>query len=85
LQNIISGKGEVRNGTVIQAVACYLSRSQSPGSMAKGSKLYKKQETEILKNYITAHNLWISNAPQNYISEGAEQKVFLNDGKMSLS
>ena len=56
LQNVISGKGEVRNGAAIQAVASYLSRSQGPGSVAKGSKLYKKQETEILKSYIVGHN-----------------------------
>jgi hypothetical protein len=48
LQDIISGKGQVRDGAAIQAVACYLKRSQSAGTMAKGAKRYKEQETEIL-------------------------------------
>lgn len=50
--------------------------------MVKESKLYKKQETEVLKDYINKNNVWFSDvAIENYVSEGAEQKVYLKDGK----
>lgn len=82
LQRIISGESQVRNGTAIQAAACYLKRSQRTSKLAKGSKLYKKQETEVLKDYITENNYWFQDvAIENYVSEGAEQKVYLKDGK----
>ena len=82
LQRIISGESQVRNGAVIQATADYLKRSQRTSELAKESKLYKKQETEVLKDYITKNNLWVSDvAIENYVSEGAEQKVYLKDGK----
>lgn len=82
LQRIISGKSQVRNGAVIQAAACYLARSQRTSKLAKESKLYKKQETEVLKDYISQNNLLVSDvAVENYVSEGAEQKVYLKDGK----
>ena len=53
LQRIISGKSEVRNGTAIQAAASYLKRSQRTSKLAKESKLYKKQETEVRQVYET--------------------------------
>lgn len=82
IQLIISGKGEVRYGAIIKAIAGYLRRSQSANSMAKGSLLYKKEETEALKKYIVKNNLWVSIVTVGgYISEGAEQKVYLNDEK----
>jgi hypothetical protein len=60
LQNVISGKSQVKFGATIQATAGYLRRSQSSNSLAKGAKLFKKQETEILIDYITGNNLFIS-------------------------
>lgn len=82
LQRIISGEGQVRNGAVIQAIASYLKRSQRTSALAKKSKLYKKQETEVLKDYIKKNNLLVADvAIENYISEGAEQRVYLKDGK----
>jgi hypothetical protein len=81
LQNVISGKSQVRFGGIIQAAAGYLKRSQSSGSVAKGTKLFKKQETEALTGYIVRNSLFISDIVLNFLSEGAEQKVFLLDGK----
>ncbi len=82
LQRIISGKSPVRDGAVIQAVACYLARSQGTSKLAKESKLYKKQETEVLKDYISQNKYWFQDVViENYVSEGAEQKVYLKDGK----
>ncbi len=50
--------------------------------MAKGEKRYKKQETEVLKDYISKNNLLFPVvAIENYVSEGSEQKVYLKDGR----
>ncbi|MCV9928355.1 hypothetical protein OIU83_11855 [Flavobacterium sp. LS1R49] len=82
LQSIISGKGKVKHGTTIQATTSYLSRSQSSSEMAKGFKHFKEQETEALEKFITENNLWVLDINiDNYVSEGAEQKVYLKDGK----
>jgi hypothetical protein len=82
LQNVISGKGEVRHGANIQAAAGYLKRSQGASKVAKDSKLYKEQEAKVLKKYISTHNFWVSEVNiENYVSEGAEQKVYLKSGK----
>jgi hypothetical protein len=82
LQRIISGESQVKYGAIIQTISHYLSRSQSSSGLVKEFKHFKKQEAEILEQFITENNLWISNInPDNYISEGAEQKVYLKDGK----
>lgn len=80
LQNIISGKNKISIGARIQKAACYLRESPETSKVAKDSKHYKAQETEILKKYITANNLWVYDiALENYVSEGAEQKVYLKN------
>ena len=82
LQNIISGKSQIIHGTIIQATASYLERSQSTSQVDKESKLFREQETAYLKDYTTLNNLWILDINiENYVSEGAEQKVYLMDGK----
>ena len=82
LQNIISGKSQIIHGTIIQATASYLERSQGTSEVDKESKLFREQETEYLREYVTANNLWVMNINiDNYVSEGAEQKVYLMDGK----
>jgi hypothetical protein len=79
LQDIISGKSEVRYGTIIQTIADYLEKSTAASTEIKGTKQFKKQEKENLERFITAHSFWreIDSAP--YVSEGAEQKVYLKD------
>lgn len=82
LQLIISGKSEVKHGTIIQAATSYLRRSEISSEMAEGFKHFKKQEKEILEKFIDINNLWILDINlDNYVSEGAEQKVYLKDGK----
>ena len=82
LQRIISGESKVKYGAIIQTITHYLSRSQSSSSVVKEFKHFKKQETEILKQFVTKNNLWILDINLgNYVSEGAEQKVYLKDGK----
>ncbi len=85
LQHIISGKGEVVHGAAIQAVASYLAASQAANPMAATDKYIKKEETERLIAYISANNLWITNINEaNYISQGAEQKVYLQNSNSVL-
>jgi Serine/Threonine/Tyrosine Kinase found in polyvalent proteins len=79
LRHVISGKSQVRDGTTIQATASFLKRSSGTSKMVKSQKHYKKQETESLKIFITQNKLWIEGVDiAQYISEGAEQKVYLS-------
>jgi len=82
LQDIISGKKQVRHGAIIQAAASYLRRSTQTGNLAKQDKHFKKQEEEALRKFITENKLWTNDIDlSNYVSEGAEQKVYLRDDK----
>jgi len=82
IQDVISGKSEVRNGATIQSIASYLRGSTGASSQIKGSKLYKKEEAEHLRAYATENNLWFPVEDlKNYIDEGAEQKVYFIDDK----
>lgn len=82
LQLIISGTSQVKYGALIQAAASYLERSQSTSYLVKESKYFKKQETDRLILYLEKNALWFWDVNlENYVSEGAEQKVYLKDGK----
>ena len=85
LYAIISGKSEVRHGKVIQAIANHLRESQRTSTALKGTKFYKEQERQELETYISATQFWINHIDvDKYVSEGAEQKVYLNDQKTVL-
>ena len=58
LQDIISGNGKVKHGSPIQAINFYLRREKKANSNVEKAKFIKKQETEILLNYIEQNNLW---------------------------
>ena len=82
LYAVISGKSEVRHGKIIQTIANYIRESQRTSTTSKGSKLYKEQEKQKLESYISKNRLWVNYIDFNqYVSEGAEQKVYLNDQK----
>jgi len=82
LYAIISGKSEVRHGKVIQAIANHLRKSQRTSTTPKGSKHFKEQERQELATYITEKQLWVNHIDFNqYVSEGAEQKVYLQNQK----
>ena len=85
LQLIISGKGKVVHGEAIQAVAHYLAASQTANPLAATDKYIKTEEIKRLVEYINAHHLWVPDINEaNYISQGAEQKVYLQDGSTVL-
>jgi hypothetical protein len=45
--------------------------------LVKESEFFRKQETEILIEYVTANDLWVREIKvKNYVSQGAEQKVY---------
>lgn len=85
LYDVLSGKSEVRNGEAIQAISNYLRQSQETSTDAKGTKLFKEQEKQRLEHFITLNQLWIENIDfTTYVSEGAEQKVYLKDSTYVL-
>jgi hypothetical protein len=78
LYNVLSGKSEVRFGTTIQTIAGYLSDGTPPGSGAENTKHFKEQEEQRLVDFISSNNLWLNDIDfSQYVSEGAEQKVYL--------
>ena len=79
LHNVFSGKSQIRFGTIIQSIASYLNDGAQTGTIIEDEKHFKKQETKSLENYIAEKNLWISIDLTQYVSEGAEQKVYLKD------
>ena len=82
LYAVISGKSEVRHGKIIQTIANYIRESQRTSTTSKGSKLFKEQEKQKLESYISKNRLCVNHIDFNqYVSEGAEQKVYLNDQK----
>lgn len=85
LQDIISGKGEVRYGRVIQSVAGYLNDGSQPGPETEDLKFFKKQEEARLEEYIHKYSLWLEDIDfSQYVSEGAEQRVYLKDSDYVL-
>lgn len=82
VQFIISGKSNNKHKSIVKAVINYLTRSKKSGSLVKTDKYFKREETERLKIYIKAQDLWVYDINlDNYVSEGAEQKVYLKNGK----
>lgn len=80
LQNILSGKSSQSYDSTIQAVTCYLRKSQSTSSLAKDQLKNKAEETKKLISYAANNQLTFKNINnKNYVSEGAEQKVFIKN------
>ena len=79
LHNVLSGKSQIRFGTIIQSIASYLNDGTQTGAIIEDEKHFKKQETKRLENYISEKKLWIDIDLTQYVSEGAEQKVYLKD------
>lgn len=53
--------------------------------MAQEYKQNKQQERESLIEFANQENLWLANINvENYVSQGAEQKVYLKDGSSVL-
>lgn len=82
IHNILSGESQVSFGATIQSITRYLNNGQKASPTFERKKHNKKQEEEKLEVYISKNNLWIKNIDHSqYISEGAEQKVYLKDSE----
>ncbi|MCL9804424.1 hypothetical protein NAT51_02750 [Flavobacterium amniphilum] len=80
LQNIISGKSQVRYGDVIQKISRYLERSKRAGIEIESSKQIKSEEATLIREYCDLNNFWDTKIDiKAFISSGAEQKVYLHD------
>ena len=82
IQRIISGESQVRFETNIKTAINHLRICEKSSSLDKTDKHFKREETERLKQYVNSQNLWIRDIDlNNYVSEGAEQKVYLKNNK----
>ena len=80
LQNIISGKSQVRHGDTIQSISRYLRTGKSSSQTFESSKQIKREEATLIKQFCTRNNFWITSINiHTFISSGAEQKVYLLD------
>jgi len=78
LQNIISGKSQVRHGDTIQTIASYIRKSKSTSKTPKPSKQIKSEEAGFIKQFCDNNSFWITAIDINaFVSSGAEQKVYL--------
>jgi hypothetical protein len=85
IQHILSGKSQVKHHHLIQAACSYLKGSQGPSAMAKDHQQHKEEETKSLVQFADDNNLWVENINIDiYVSQGAEQKVYLKDGSTVL-
>ncbi|TAG54040.1 MAG: hypothetical protein EAZ29_04970, partial [Runella slithyformis] len=85
--SILTKAIEAANGNLIQATFFQLGASQAASRKAQHSeRVSKKAEIEILKSFAENNHYWFKKIKQeNYIGEGAEQKVYLEDnGKYVL-
>ena len=85
IQHILSGKSQVKHGDFIQTVISFLRRSEATSDLVKEDKYFKEKETKSLIEFIEQNKFWVENINlENYISQGAEQKVYLKNDKSVL-
>ena len=85
IQHILSGTSQVKHHHLIQTTCSYLKGSQGASSMDKNQQQRKEEETKRLMQFVNDNNLWVDNINiELYISEGAEQKVYLKDSSTVL-
>lgn len=85
LQHILQGKSQVSHGTLIQTIASYLRASIATSTETERSEPNKREETKILTAYINTHRLWNCDVDFSlFISEGAEQRVYIKNEKAVL-
>ena len=85
IQHILFGKSQVKHHHLIQTACSYLKGSQGTSTMAKDQQQHKEEDTKRLVQFIEENNLWVDNINIDlYVSQGAEQKVYLKDGSTVL-
>ncbi len=83
LQNIITGNGQIGDKNLIKTIQDVLRRNEKSIQISSQNKLVKSEEEIVLKHIIEAEDLTYKEeiSESNYISEGAEQKVYRLDHK----
>ena len=83
LQNIITGNGQIGDKNLIKKIKDVLRRNEKSIQISSQNKLVKSEEEIFLKHIIEAEDLTYKEeiSESNYISEGAEQKVYRLDDK----
>ncbi len=85
IYDVLSGKSQAGIGGIIQTIASYLSDGTQTSSAVENTKQFKEQETKRLEEYISEKGLWVRSIDlSQYVSEGAEQKVYLKDSEHVL-
>lgn len=80
LRAVISGKSQVRFGATLQAVIGHLGTGAPTGTTTQGVQQIKREEAERITRFAHNAGLWQESIDiSNYVSEGAEQKVYLKD------
>lgn len=80
LQNIISGKSQVRHGNSIQTISRYIRKSKSTSGTFESVKQIKSEEATLIKQFCDKNGFWITEINiKDFISSGAEQKVYLQN------
>ena len=80
LRAIISGKSKVRFGAAVQAVIGNLGASSTTSTTTQSLKQVKSEEAERISAFAHKSGLWQESIDiSNYVSEGAEQRVYLKD------
>lgn len=59
LQDVLSGKSQVRFGTIIQTIASYLKDGETTSPAIEDTKRFKSEETKRLEEFITQSDFWI--------------------------
>lgn len=82
LQNILSGKSGYSYDAVIQTTTNYLRTSQRASSMVETKHENRAEETAKLIEFAAKNDLFYNDIDESqYISEGAEQKVYIKEDK----
>jgi hypothetical protein len=85
LQNIISGKSQVKHGANIQAITSYLKDGTRTGTLAEKGINFKRQEESLIEQFSSENSLWIPDVNiENFVSSGAEQLVYLQNERKVL-
>lgn len=81
LRNIIEGNGQIGDEGLIKRTQIYLGGNEIPSIANSKSKCVKSEEERILISFIKANNLFYNENidVENFIGEGAEQKVYKLD------
>lgn len=85
LQNNNSTKSNSSDGKSIKAIALHLSRSKSTGKEVENTVFIREQEERFLIDFLDKDAFFTEILElNNYIAEGAEQKVYFDENKNSV-